>query len=495
MSGRFLFAEGCLHQYNSTNLGFQLKESKLDQFCAVLSWSFQFKAHWFPIDCDKPIRADLICVRRKPPNAIETFSFASFAENTTGCDKRAILFQREWCYVLQSTKSNATLSSSAFRQELTSFDSIIILHEFKFSIIMQLLSRVSKTPLLFGFLADKTSEMRTPGALPQHLVPNASHFELYQSGWNKAFKNITRDNATIYHDIKDFTYYQKHCKSPKFEHYNFCMTQGLTSRVGCFGFSHGCILFGYKPQVEAIFYKFDFVQDKFVRQETNGPNYQTLFMTKSRSDQTKFEPKKKELQVFVGPNDEILSLLNMFNRVPHYRNRQKLVGFDCPSSGRESSCVCPVLTFKRRCGGCSPYAYQRKSKQGHWLFQVNFFNQTSTFFQQSAHIHEAEQIKKHFYPLYSDCSKAELTQTVTVASVTSLCAGSNQIKCTHGCSRCFPVHKFCVYELDRNGGLMHCPSGSHLWNCSHMECNNMFKCPNSYCVPFRYFHLLDPLVF
>ncbi len=46
----------------------------------------------------------------------------------------------------------------------------------------------------------------------------------------------------------------------------------------------------------------------------------------------------------------------------------------------------------------------------------------------------------------------------------------------------------CLYELvSRQSGLLaHCSNGLHLDNCTYFQCADTFKCPNYYCVPFRY---------
>ena len=89
--------------------------------------------------------------------------------------------------------------------------------------------------------------------------------------------------------------------------------------------------------------------------------------------------------------------------------------------------------------------------------------------------------------LYLDCDRDELSsikknKTVFLKS----CENPDQLLCTYGCRKCFALHKVCTYELDYDGKLLHCPSGAHLKNCEFIGCNNMFKCPNSYCIPYRY---------
>ncbi len=52
---------------------------------------------------------------------------------------------------------------------------------------------------------------------------------------------------------------------------------------------------------------------------------------------------------------------------------------------------------------------------------------------------------------------------------------------------CYPRDKICVYEVDSYSMyIKYCRNGAHLDNCSHHECPSMYKCRDSYCVPYHY---------
>ncbi len=86
----------------------------------------------------------------------------------------------------------------------------------------------------------------------------------------------------------------------------------------------------------------------------------------------------------------------------------------------------------------------------------------------------------------SDCSEEDLySQVKGKIFIQTVCKEKGEIPCTYGCSRCFPVFALCIYELDLKGQLMYCPSGSHLKQCKELECNNMMKCTENYCIPFK----------
>ena len=53
--------------------------------------------------------------------------------------------------------------------------------------------------------------------------------------------------------------------------------------------------------------------------------------------------------------------------------------------------------------------------------------------------------------------------------------------------KCYPRNKICVFEMDRLANKMkYCRNGGHLSNCLSHVCPSMYKCPQSYCIPFHY---------
>ncbi len=67
-----------------------------------------------------------------------------------------------------------------------------------------------------------------------------------------------------------------------------------------------------------------------------------------------------------------------------------------------------------------------------------------------------------------------------------ICALQSQIPCREGHSRCFNVSEICQYRLNSIGHLFPCRTGEHMHNCTHFECNKMFKCYKSHCIPWEY---------
>ena len=61
-----------------------------------------------------------------------------------------------------------------------------------------------------------------------------------------------------------------------------------------------------------------------------------------------------------------------------------------------------------------------------------------------------------------------------------------KISCLESYSSCFEITDICIYKLNKYNQLTPCSNGGHLQSCAQFECNLMFKCPNSYCIPWEY---------
>ena len=63
----------------------------------------------------------------------------------------------------------------------------------------------------------------------------------------------------------------------------------------------------------------------------------------------------------------------------------------------------------------------------------------------------------------------------------------NMLEYYPGHSRCYKQDNKCVYNLSTTTQtLMYCRNGKHLQDCEFIKCVWMFKCPKSYCIPYRY---------
>ncbi len=142
-------------------------------------------------------------------------------------------------------------------------------------------------------------------------------------------------------------------------------------------------------------------------------------------------------------------------------------GATCITTCKQPLCECSDLFHQNIHGGCQPFKGEREFK--------------------------SKEVKKEEHrtnnkTIFTDCTETEinaLESKTKVSTFVESCPDSQSIQCTYSCKRCFPLHKLCVYELDSENNLMYCPSGNHVKNCKLIECNNMYKCKNQHCIPFR----------
>ena len=67
------------------------------------------------------------------------------------------------------------------------------------------------------------------------------------------------------------------------------------------------------------------------------------------------------------------------------------------------------------------------------------------------------------------------------------CRLSYEIPCKKGHLKCYNISDICTYKVNILGRIEPCSNGAHLQNCEYFECNMMFKCIKSYCIPWAYF--------
>ena len=67
-----------------------------------------------------------------------------------------------------------------------------------------------------------------------------------------------------------------------------------------------------------------------------------------------------------------------------------------------------------------------------------------------------------------------------------MCKYSQEIPCLTGHSKCFNLSDVCIYKLNMFNYLIPCRNGGHMQNCKQFECNMMFKCLESHCIPWNY---------
>ena len=180
---------------------------------------------------------------------------------------------------------------------------------------------------------------------------------------------------------------------------------------------------------------------------------------------------------------------------------------DCPDGSDESTCFCYVsnkvvknsffcatnCNFRNKCR--CPDLYMMQQNRGCSSYKLIQLSNRSTFNNSASHVEGNE------YYVYKD-SSIKTNETFKNDStkesfekyfldVNSLrpngCSESGMLECYPGYNRCYFHHEKCIYNLTINSQtLMYCRNGKHLQDCENVQCSAMMKCPNSYCVPYRY---------
>ena len=91
--------------------------------------------------------------------------------------------------------------------------------------------------------------------------------------------------------------------------------------------------------------------------------------------------------------------------------------------------------------------------------------------------------------LFSDCKPESEDEPILLSlKTTNLTFHCEpwKIPCMEGHIVCFNFTDICLYKLNEENNIVPCRMGGHLENCAKFECNKMFKCPDSYCVPWSY---------
>ena len=91
--------------------------------------------------------------------------------------------------------------------------------------------------------------------------------------------------------------------------------------------------------------------------------------------------------------------------------------------------------------------------------------------------------------LVSDCGSQFEDEPVLLALMnnnqTFLCK-PQEIPCMEGHSKCFNITDICLFKLNAHRYIIPCRNDGHLENCEKFECNMIFKCFDSYCIPWMY---------
>ena len=312
-----------------------------------------------------------------------------------------------------------------------------------------------------------------------------------------------RRNKPIWYDIYECSFYMSNYH---------CFINGKTHSYETLSIYF--YYFGYSDSITQ-FYQYDLMLDPkleellILQNTTNAMN--TFYVIKSRLQDVKNYHFKSNYSTYRCISKEYISLMVLHDGIDdcnsgddetdpilcHHNGHMRNSSF-CKTSCRRPKCICPDLYFQKLKGGCSPYNINVKHNiidtkinfidNGTIVQHTNIHNvYTDTFVIEEKKIEKIHVFQGSEYKFQSDCTEKELQDLRDIHSsyLVKACSGLNELQCTYGCEKCFPIHKLCVYELENNWKLKYCPSGAHLKNCERIECNKMFKCTNHYCLPYK----------
>ncbi len=161
---------------------------------------------------------------------------------------------------------------------------------------------------------------------------------------------------------------------------------------------------------------------------------------------------------------------------------------DCPGEDISDESVCDNNSSNSSC----PHSFHMSVK-GECLLYLSFTNMDSreTTFNKTYFLcgNKTRVDSTLLNDLVVDCVEHEdephLTDLIFLHNYHS-CEISGQVPCKDGHSKCFDLHDVCLYKLNKHNYMTPCRTGGHLVKCADFECNVDFKCPNYYCIPWRY---------
>ena len=158
----------------------------------------------------------------------------------------------------------------------------------------------------------------------------------------------------------------------------------------------------------------------------------------------------------------------------------KSLNNNCKEICNGSDCFCSPLYYKSKYRNC--LSYRSKTTQ---VKVSNKVNQNGFICNDNTTIDIF--LKDDSVP---DCTvNAEdepLLKSLLTNNTLMKCQTPASIPCITGSSICYKISDICVYRLDNLNNLHPCRTGSHMEECEEFECNQHYKCPGYYCIPWGY---------
>ena len=169
-----------------------------------------------------------------------------------------------------------------------------------------------------------------------------------------------------------------------------------------------------------------------------------------------------------------------------YKNRKKLTDniYCSKKCSLKTNCTCSTLFTNHGSVGCHSFV-DPKLIENKVLYDVSNYTQ----FTYSCMYSNFNISNMLVNDLVFDCPNQDDEPELLneLENHGKACIDQNMHECYPGHSRCYTNDQKCIYNLTLDlQTLMYCRNGQHLQGCETKSCLWMFKCPDSYCIPYRY---------
>ena len=150
----------------------------------------------------------------------------------------------------------------------------------------------------------------------------------------------------------------------------------------------------------------------------------------------------------------------------------------------KTNCTCSILFKNHRSYGCHSFL-DPKLTQNMFIKNISI-NTESTYSCMHSNLYITNTLVNDliFESPNQDDEPELLNELVNYGR---RCAEKNMYECYPGHSKCCIKQQKCIYNLTSDTQmLMYCSNGKHLQDCKINSCLWMFKCSDSYCIPYTY---------
>ena len=149
---------------------------------------------------------------------------------------------------------------------------------------------------------------------------------------------------------------------------------------------------------------------------------------------------------------------------------------DCSAENTEYI-YCKYITSNKTIAVCSPIYYKNIFGQCSKYKKMNFLEDVPKNYHKSSIISTPNcNYMKQYDPKMNLMMQQDKTNNCE----------PKMIPCTYDVLNCYSFSDICVYKLNIQQDIVPCKSGEHLQECKLFQCNSMFKCFDSYCLPWKY---------